>query len=298
MIRKDADIPKTTPKVNAMSEEIDQGESYMVFLAAAAAHEQAQEIPDKQHGALTYSLMQAFNRKGNGTRITDAKTAYDAMKTQYGFLDYQTPQIEGNPDLAKTSLYEIFNATEGQTIAQAAHNDPPAVDVSLSAGTKGRTGTDFNVGDPVRFRFTASDDGYLYLFDYIESTKEMYLLFPNQWSYMGHGSEANRVRRNQTVLTPPDKVKGIPVNFELYADKPGTERIIAILTQTPWREMNAIVGENKAPFKQMTEAQKTNLMELMARKQSKRALEFDPGGQAQPWGPGEWAGTSLTIRIH
>ncbi len=295
-IRKDADIPKSIPRVNAMSEEIDRGESFMVFLAAAAAHEQAQEIPEEKHGALTYSLMQAFNQKGKGTCITDAKTAYDALTSQYGFLDYQTPQIEGNPALAGTSLFEIFNATEGQTIAQAAHNDPPAVDVSLSASTNGRTGTDFTVGDPVRFHFTANDDGYLYLFDYIEATGDMYLLFPNQWSYMGRGSEANRVRRNQTVLTPPDKVKGVPVNFELYADQPGTERIIAILTKTPWPEMNAIVGENNAPFKQMTDAQKMNLMELMARKQSERGLEFDPGDQA--WGPGEWAGTSVTIRIH
>lgn len=296
-IRPDKDLAPDGTGVNAMSEEIDDSESFMVFLAAASPHQFAQELPDKEHGALTYGIIQAFAQHGKATRVSDAKSAYNALQSQYGFLANQTPQIEGNPVLAETSLYEIFNASQGQSIAQAVQNDPPSVNMSLTASLRGRETVDFNVGDPVRFRFSATSDGYLYLFDYIEATNQMYLLFPNKWSWMGRGRKANQVRRNQPVWVPPDKVKGVPINFELEAAPPGTERIMAILTPTPWEEMDAIVGDNREELKQLTETQKTRLMELMARKQSGRHLEYDPEPEANQWGPGEWAGTSLDIRI-
>ena len=275
--------------VHALSEEIDASKSYMTFLAAASPLQEAKELTPYgiNHGALTYSIIKAFENAGRNVCLSDIKKFFDEIKEEYGIKN-QEPQTEGNPGLAKRPLRGIFGTSFSSDAAYAAENPNPDMTLQLWANEKGKK--KFRLYDSVRFHTVSSDDGYLYLFDLIESSDQMYLIYPNQWT------PTNHIRKNTEILIPPTAVRGEPVTFEFTAEQKGNEKIIAIVTKTPWQEMNQVIGKNTEPVKVMNKEQKSQILTLLYQKQSGRHLEYDPEDSLS--GPNDWVGTVFDLEIY
>lgn len=292
-------IAQDKQKVHALSEEIDSSESYMAFLSAAGPLEEAKEIvvDGSAHGALTLSLIHAFRQKGGETAMTDITAMFEQIKKRYGVY-HQTPRIEGNPELADMPANQFFSASSAQNMASAARYDNKDIGLSLwAASSPGRNSkTVFKLKDNIVFYLRSNTDGYLYLFDIIKKSDELLMIYPNQWSKMRNPNDCNRISKHQEVRIPPDKVHGVPVNFDFTADQRGEETILAILTRTPWTEMDAAVGQTEGPVKVITEAQKSRILELLQRRQAKRHVEYQ-AGRGEAADIASWAGAVLNIRV-
>jgi len=280
-------------EVYALSEEIADSKSYMVLLAAASPIQKAQEInsPDgATHGALSYSIIQSFQENAD-IYLADIKSRFDTIRKTYQLTD-QEPQIEGNPGLAQRSLKEIFDSSFMSDLAYAAENINPAITLSIRANEEGKTR--FRQFEKLRFHVRCSSEGYLYLFDRIESSDQMYLIYPNQWSLTRDSGKANFIGKDEEISVPPATVKGKPISFEFSADQKGKEKIIAIVTQKPWEEMDTILGKNDEPAKLMSNEQKAEILSQLYQKQSERHVEYGKDRGI----PNDWAGTSLDIEIY
>jgi len=280
-------------EVYALSEEIADSKSYMVLLAAASPVQKAQEInsPDgATHGALSYSIIQSFQENAD-IYLADIKSRFDTIRKTYQLTD-QEPQIEGNPGLAQRSLKEIFDSSFMSDLAYAAENINPAITLSILANEEGKTR--FRQFEKLRFHVRCSSEGYLYLFDRIESSDQMYLIYPNQWSLTRDSGKANFIGKDEEISVPPATVKGKPISFEFSADQKGKEKIIAIVTQKPWEEMDTILGKNDEPAKLMSNEQKAEILSQLYQKQSERHVEYGKDRGI----PNDWGGTSLDIEIY
>lgn len=284
--------PMSDSGVCSFSQEITDSKSYTVMLAAASPTQKAQEITSSgtEHGALTYSLLESFQENSDKIYFADIKKKFDTVRQTHNLSD-QEPQVEGNPGLAQRCLKEIFDSSFMSDLAYAAENINPAITLSIRANEEGKTR--FRQFDKLRFHVRCSSEGYLYLFDWIESSDELYLIYPNQWSQVWDSGKANFIGKDEDISIPPATVKGKPVSFEFSADQKGKEKIIAIVTQKPWEEMDAIVGKNEEPAKLMSNEQKTEILTQLYRKQSERRVEYGKDRSL----PNDWAGTSLDIEI-
>lgn len=280
-------------RLYSLSEEIDASKSYMVFLSATSPDQKAYEISIKEekYGALNYSFIQSATDTGGNVSLSDIKNKfYDVKKGQTEIYD-QDPQIEGNPGLAQRSLKEIFSDSYLLDLAYAAKNPNPNIALSIWANEKGRTS--FRQFDSMHFHLQCSEDGYLYLFNLMESSSEMYLIYPNYWSLERNPDKSNYVAKNEEILSPPPPTRGLPISFEFKADKTGKEKIIAIVTRSPWKEMDAVIGENDQAKKLMSDQDKMKILRLLYRKQSERHAEYE-GAKL----PDDWAGACLDIEVY
>jgi|GEM_PF-2471806 hypothetical protein len=280
-------------RLYSLSEEIDASKSYMVFLSATSPHQKAYEIKVKEekYGALNYSFIEASKEKRGDVNLSDIKDKFYAVKkTQTDIYD-QDPQIEGNPDLAKRSLREIFSDSYLLDLAYAAKNSNPNIALSIWANEKGKTG--FRQFDSMQFHVQCNEEGYLYLFNLMESSSEMYLIYPNYWSLERNPEKSNYIAKNEEILFPPPPIKGLPISFNFKADKTGKEKIIAIVTRSPWIEMDAVIGQNNEAKKLMSDQDKMKILGLLYRRQSERHAEYQGTNL-----PDDWAGACLDIEVY
>ncbi len=286
--------PMSDSGVCNFSQEITDSKSYTVMLAAASPTQKAQEITSSDgvsHGALSYSIIQSFQENADSIYFADIKKKFDTVKQTYKLSD-QEPQVEGNSGLAQRSLKEIFDSSFMSDLAYAAENVNPAITLSIRANEEGKTR--FRQFEKLCFHVRCSSEGYLYLFDWIESSDQLYLIYPNQWSQVRDSGKANFIGKDEEISIPPATVKGKPVSFEFSADQKGKEKIIAIVTQKPWEEMDTIIGKNDEPAKLMSKEQKVEILDQLYRKQSERHVEYGKDRNL----PNDWAGTGLDIEIY
>jgi len=280
-------------RLYSLSEEIDASKSYMAFLSATSPDQKAYEIKvgDVKYGALNYSFIQAAADKGGNITLSDIKDKFYAVKKTQADIYDQDPQIEGNPGLAQRSLKEIFSDSYMLDLAYAAQNANPKIALSIWANEKGKT--DFKQFDSMQFHVRCSADGYLYFFNLMESSNEMYLIYPNYWSLERNPEKSNYVGKNEEILFPPPPIKGLPISFQFKADKRGKEKIIAIVSRSPWKEMDAVIGENNEAKKLMSEQDKIKILGLLYQRQSERHAEYE-GAKL----PNDWAGACFDIEVY
>ena len=286
-------VPRAkSDSAHAWSEEIDSARAYSVFLAAASPTEEAREIVvnGKKHGALTYALLQSFDRRDTAS-LADVVAEFAEVRQSHHAVT-QHPSIEGNPGLANRSLRALFDVSDNARtadLALATVNDNREYGLSLRINNGV---TRLRVNDPIRFHVRSDLAGYLYLFD-IVGTGDMYMIYPNKWSRLA--GIGNLIQGRQDLSVPPKHVGGSPVSFQFYADQPGRETIMALLTREPWPEMDAAVGPATAEAKSLSSGQAAMIRDLLFKRQAGRNLvlaEEDPLFQEN-----DWAGAVLEIEI-
>jgi hypothetical protein len=242
-----------------------QKKGSLVLLSAASAEQVAYEIKsgEERHGLLTYSIIRSFEEEPYQTiSFAGIKDRFYKTKEKLGVNFDQDPYIDGNKELAKLSLKEVFNPLGQNSYKTEPEKRPPKIfrpESSKSITDSGylwvneKHRTKFVASELLRFHVHPGQDGYLYLFDLAESSEEMYLIYPNP-CFSG-----NTVRENEEIVIPPvNKEK-----CEFRASK-GKDKIIAVIAKKTWTEMDAVVsGDNL--FVKLTPAQKSQVLELMSR---------------------------------
>ena len=280
--------------IHSWSEEINDASAYSVFLAAAGPSEQAREITSrgKKHGALTFALLNSFLRHGEETSLNHVVHEFSKIRHSYTILS-QHPQIEGNSGLSNRSLRDIFAvnyASRGGDLAYAAINANESINLKLSVND-GKS--DYQVNDILVFTASSSENGFLYIFDYIHASGDMYMIYPNVWSKLA-GMD-NRISAGERVRIPPEKSAGKPVNFQFYSDKPGRETIIGIITRKKWADMDSVVGSPTGEVTPLNREQTEMIRDLLFKRQSGCNLitsKDDPLFKEN-----DWAGGVISIKI-